>query len=302
MKDWVDQQVALRSPVNNLKRRESSRTFMNKSVPVCEYAIEGNPDGPTLLFIHGWPDSGTLWRRQVDALGDQFRCVTVTLPNFGEQSVRTGGFDFPELVEQLAATIADVQPGGRVGLVTHDWGAYIGYMLEKKHPELFVRMVALDIGGHLRPLSLKASLMMIGYQWSLIATWLVGGLIPPLGDLLSRGVGKVIRVPSRQRASLRSRFNYPYFYFWRDTLIPWKRGQLLGRYRPQCPVLYLWGEAKPVMFHSEKWLQIVADSGGHAEGLAGAGHWLMESHAESVNKKIAGWFEDFPDESSAPPV
>jgi pimeloyl-ACP methyl ester carboxylesterase len=137
--------------------------------------------------------------------------------------------------------------------------------------------------------------MIMGYQWSLIACWLAGGLIPPLGGLMSRGVGKVIRVPARQRANLRSRYNYPYFYLWRGMLLPWKRDNLLSRYRPECPVLYLFGERKPLMFHSPKWLQIVADSGGRAEGIAGAGHWLMETHAGVVNDLLIDWFKDLPD-------
>jgi len=243
-----------------------------------------------LVFIHGWPDNASLWRFQVEALKAEFRCVLITLPNFGEQTTRAGGFEFPELVNMLEATIRQVQPEGKVSLVTHDWGAYIGYLLEKTHPELIDRMAALDIGGHIEPAGLKSSLMIIGYQWALIACWLVGGLIPPLGRLISRGVAKVIRVPARQRKAIRSRYNYPYFYLWRGMLLPWKRKNLLGRYRPGCPVLYLFGERKPLMLHSPKWLQIVAESGGHAEGIDGAGHWLMETHADIVNNKLITFF------------
>jgi pimeloyl-ACP methyl ester carboxylesterase len=263
---------------------------MSTTFPVCEFTIEGKPDGPTLVFIHGWPDNASMWRYQVEALGPDFRCVMVTLPNFGVEAVQAGGLDFPALAGRLAATIKQVQPDGKVGLVTHDWGAYIGYLLEKTHPEMFTKMAALDIGGHLKPAGLKSSLMIVGYQWSLIACWLAGGLIPPLGGVMSRGVGRVVGVPARQRAEIRSCFNYPYFYFWRGMLLPWKRASLLGWYRPQCPVLYLFGERKPLMFHSPKWLQIVADSGGRAEGIAGAGHWLMETHAGTVNEKLGDWF------------
>ena len=39
-------------------------------------------------------------------------------------------------------------------------------------------------------------------------------------------------------------------------------------------------------------LEIVADSGGYAEGIRGAGHWLMETHAELVNDKLKHWFKD----------
>jgi len=207
---------------------------MSTTFPVCEFTIEGKPDGPTLVFIHGWPDNASLWRKQVEALSGNFRCVLVTLPNFGVEAVQAGGFDFPALVGQLAATIKQVQPDGKVSLVTHDWGAYIGYLLEKTHPEMIVKMAALDIGGHIEPAGLKSALMIMGYQWSLIACWLVGGLIPPLGGLMSRGVGKVIRVPARQRAHIRSRYNYPYFYLWRGMLLPWKRTSLCPGSVPAC--------------------------------------------------------------------
>jgi pimeloyl-ACP methyl ester carboxylesterase len=256
-----------------------------------KYRVEGNPEGPTLVFIHGWPDDASLWRHQVEALGERFRCVLITLPNFGKASVEPGGFDFPELVDQVAAAIRAAQPEGPVGLVTHDWGAYIGYLLEQAHPELVLRMAALDIGGHLQPADLKTRLMIIGYQWALIAAWWAGGLLPPLGNAMTRGVAGVVRVPSRQRATVRSRYNYPYFYLWRGMLLPGHRGKLLGRYRPQCPVLYLFGERKPLMFHSDRWLRIVAETGGESAGIAGAGHWLMETHADEVNERLLAWFE-----------
>jgi pimeloyl-ACP methyl ester carboxylesterase len=261
---------------------------------VFEHVIEGNPDGPTLVFIHGWPDNANLWRHQVKALGEDFRCVLVTWPNFGEQTVKAGGFDFPELVKQMVATIRQVQPEGKVSLVTHDWGAHLGYLLEKNHPDMFVKIAAFDVGGHIKPPNLKTTLMIMSYQWALIASWVVGGLTPPLGALMSKSVGKVVGVPGRQRALLRSRFNYPYFYLWRSMLLPWKQADRLGRCRPKCPILFLFGERKTMMFHSSQWLQIVADSGGGSVGISGAGHWLMETHADEVNQLLVEWFEDAP--------
>jgi pimeloyl-ACP methyl ester carboxylesterase len=256
----------------------------------CHYTVEGNPAGPTLLFVHGWPDDTSLWRAQVAALGTDHRCVLVTLPNFGARPENAGGFDFPDVVARLAATIRAVQPEGPVGLVAHDWGAYLGYLLDQAHPGLVSRMAALDVGGHLGRPGLKSSLMVIGYQWPLILAWWVGGLIPPLGDAIARGVGRVVHVPAPQRARIRSRFGYLYFYFWRNLLVPWKRSGLLSRYRPNTPVLYLWGERKPLQVHSPRWLEIVVASGGKAEGVPGAGHWLMESHADVVNAHIEEWF------------
>ncbi len=254
----------------------------------------GNPAAPMLFFIHGWPDNASLWRKQFTALSGAFYCVAVILPNFAARPEKSGGYDFPQLVEGLASTIRQHQRKGEpVHLVTHDWGAYLGYMLQRSHPELIARMVALDVGGHAKPGSFKEVLFILAYQWSLIVCWLIGGIVPPfgppLGNALSRLVGRIIRVPRRQRGELRSRCNYPYFYFWRAMLLPRWKHSLLGYYRPTCPVLYLYGKRKPVMFHSERWLKIVADSGGRSEGIAGAGHWFMETHPDIVNQAIADW-------------
>lgn len=265
---------------------------MSAATAPCAYEIVGDSAGPTLVFIHGWPDDARLWRAQVTALASDFRCVLITLPNFGTQPEKPGGFDFPGLVARLAATIREVQPEGAVGLVTHDWGAYLGYQLDQAHPGLVSRMAALDVGGHLGRPGFRASLMIIAYQWGLIAAWLAGGLAPPLGDRVARAVGRRVRVPQPQRARIRSRFGYLYFFFWRNLLLPWKRAGLLTRYRPNCPVLYLWGERKPLQFHSPRWLEIVTPRGGRAQSLPEAGHWLMESHAEAVNAELLAWFGD----------
>jgi pimeloyl-ACP methyl ester carboxylesterase len=255
----------------------------------CEYVIDGNPDGPTLLFIHGWPDDASLWRKQVEALAPDYRCVRVTLPNFGRQTVRAGGFNFSELQALLLRTLEEVQLEGRLTLVTHDWGAYLGYLLEQSRPDRIERMIALDIGGHIAPGSFRERFFIVAYQWTLIALWLLGGVAPPLGDALTRRLARMLGVPARQAATARSRNNYPYFYLWRGLLLPWWGKGLLQRYRPRCPVLYLWGRKKPVMFHSSRWLEIVEASGGACHGVDGAGHWFLETHPDEVNRIITAW-------------
>jgi len=253
-----------------------------------DYSIEGPEQAPTLVFIHGWPDDASMWRNQVEALGSDYRCVLITLPNFGDTQHEPGGCDFPIIVDRLHRTIEETssQP---VTLVTHDWGAYIGYLYEQKYPERLRTMVAMDVGGHVQPSTIKEAAMFVSYQWTLVALWLLGGLIAPLGTWLTRRFSRAIKVPKRQASSLRSRANYPYFYFWRSTLLPWARTRLLGRYRPQCPVLYLYGGRKPLMFHTRRWLEIVEGSGGRNECIEDGSHWFMEQQPERTNQLLAEW-------------
>lgn len=253
--------------------------------------ITGPADAPTIVFVHGWPDDASLWRHQVAALSGRYRCVVPTLPNFGDTPHETGGLDFPDIVTRLHATITacGTEP---VTLVTHDWGAYIGYLYEQRYPQHVRSMVAMDVGGHFEPSSLKTFAMFVSYQWTLVTLWLIGGLIPPLGTSLTRGFARALKVPDRQASTLRSRCNYPYFYFWRSTLLPWARARLLGEYTPRCPVLYLYGGDKPLMFHTPQWVETVAASGGRAHCLDDASHWFMESHPQATNALLEAWLDE----------
>ena len=49
--------------------------------------------GDTLLFIHGWPFSGFIWRKLLPRLAARHTCITVDLPGAGE-SRWTDGNDF----------------------------------------------------------------------------------------------------------------------------------------------------------------------------------------------------------------
>lgn len=33
--------------------------------PVLRTFVEGKEDGPTIVFVHGWPDDHTVWDKQV---------------------------------------------------------------------------------------------------------------------------------------------------------------------------------------------------------------------------------------------
>jgi pimeloyl-ACP methyl ester carboxylesterase len=251
-------------------------------------SVEGPQGAPTLVFLHGWPDDPSLWRHQVEALRDDFRCVLLTLPNFGATPHEPGGCDFPELVKRLARTI-EALGDSPVTLITHDWGAYIGYLYEKKHPERIESMVAMDIGGHMQPSTLAEAAMFVSYQWALATFWIIGGVVPPLGTWLTRTLARLIKVPERQVATLTSRLNYPYFYLWRSTLLPWLHPRLIGRYRPRCPVLFIYGGKKPLMFHSRRWLDIVDETGGRSACIEKGSHWFMETEVEETNLLVSGW-------------
>src|SRR6201997_2877787 len=88
-----------------------------------EYEVTG--EGRPVVLLHGFPDSGRLWRHQVPALADAgFGVIVPDLRGYGRS-------DKPAEVEAyaMAALVGDVvavlnEAGApRAHAVGHDWGA-----------------------------------------------------------------------------------------------------------------------------------------------------------------------------------
>lgn len=258
---------------------------------MMEYSIEGNPEGETLILVHGWPDNSSVWENQTPSLKSHFRCVLITLPNFGDTH-HPGGFKFQVLIERLNETILKVQLEGEVIYMGHDWGAFIGYLYEQKYPKKIRRMVMMDVGGQLLPNPLEA-LLIVCYQWTLASLWIMGGVFPAFATTLSQSFARLMGVPQKQSEQLRSSWNYPYFYLWRAVFFPWFGDYkvLLMSYRPQSPILYLYGGKKPLMFHSKAWLRLIDKTGGKSECIPEGDHWFLISHHKEINPSIVDWLK-----------
>ncbi|WP_123028117.1 SDR family oxidoreductase [Mycolicibacterium stellerae] len=86
---------------------------------------QGNPDGPTLVMAHGWPDSHVLWDGVVSRLADRFRIIRYDSRGVGKSSVPkpVSAYRIARLADDLGAVIAAVSPGEPVHLLGHDWGS-----------------------------------------------------------------------------------------------------------------------------------------------------------------------------------
>ena len=246
--------------------------------------VEGPTHASTLFFVQGWPDDHTLWNDQVAAMRARYRCVRVDLPNYPDGEYKRWGFDHETIADGLAQCIRDVSPAKPVTLIGHDWGAYWAYLIHHRHPELVERLVGIDIAPTVAPTPREIALI-VGYQWWLAAAFVVGGKV---GDRMTQRMASLMRVP-RPAAALRAGFNYPYFYTWRDVVSGRRSRQLRG-YRPKVPVLYVYGESKPVRFHSDRWLEYVRSQPGSAVvPFAKTGHWVMRN--PEFTRILSDWLD-----------
>lgn len=103
---------------------EVRSTVRNGDIELAVFT-SGNPDGPTLVLVHGWPDTHVLWQHVRPHLVDRFRVVTYDSRGAGESTVPTDNARYllTELADDLRAVIDAVSPGTPVHVLGHDWGA-----------------------------------------------------------------------------------------------------------------------------------------------------------------------------------
>ena len=77
----------------------------NPSDPINIY-YEDLGKGKNVVFIHGWPLSGSMWEYQVTQLINHgLRCITYDRRGFGKSDYPAGGFDYNTLAGDLKAVI-----------------------------------------------------------------------------------------------------------------------------------------------------------------------------------------------------
>jgi haloacetate dehalogenase len=100
--------------------------------------------GPAMVLLHGYPQTGHMWRKVMPALAERFTVVAPDLRGYGDSDHPASGYD----KRTMAADVADVI--GALGLapvvlVGHDRGARVAHRFALDHPRLLTRLALLDI-------------------------------------------------------------------------------------------------------------------------------------------------------------
>ncbi len=106
------------------------------------YRREGTGAGMALL--HGFPQTGHMWRKVMPALAERFTVVAPDLRGYGDSDRPAGGYD----KRTMAADVAEVIRAlglAPVILIGHDRGARVAHRFALDHPTLLTKLVLLDI-------------------------------------------------------------------------------------------------------------------------------------------------------------
>jgi pimeloyl-ACP methyl ester carboxylesterase len=105
--------------------------------------VRSGGQGPAVLLLHGFADTGDMWAPVAKALIKDHTVVVPDLRGIGLSSYPEKGYD----KKTQAADMVRVLDGlkiQKVDLVTHDIGNMVGYALAALHPDRITRWVIID--------------------------------------------------------------------------------------------------------------------------------------------------------------
>lgn len=111
-----------------------------------EYQVTGQ--GRPAVLLHGFPDSGRLWRHQVPALaGAGFQVIVPDLRGYGRSGKpeAVDAYSLPLLAGDVLAILNDLGIA-RAHVVGHDWGAALAWTLATLAPDNVDHLAVLSVG------------------------------------------------------------------------------------------------------------------------------------------------------------
>ncbi len=104
---------------------EPDQMVKSGDVELAVYRWGEQADRPTLVLVHGYPDSASIWRPLAELLAERYQVVAYDVRGAGRSSrpKRTADYDLEYLVEDMAAVVDAVSPEWPVHLLGHDWGS-----------------------------------------------------------------------------------------------------------------------------------------------------------------------------------
>ncbi|MBI2709215.1 MAG: alpha/beta fold hydrolase [Actinobacteria bacterium] len=111
-----------------------------------EYQVTG--EGEPVVLLHGFPDTGRVWRHQVGALADAgFRVIVPDMRGYGasDKPAAVEDYAIAHLAGDVVAVLDDAG-AERAHVVGHDWGAAVAWAVSIFAPERVDRLVAMSVG------------------------------------------------------------------------------------------------------------------------------------------------------------
>ncbi|RFU38175.1 alpha/beta fold hydrolase, partial [Actinomadura logoneensis] len=107
---------------------------------------QGDPARPTVLLVHGYPDTHAVWDEVAGRLAERYHVVRYDVRGAGASSRPFGKrhYTFSYLMSDLRAVLDATAPERRVHLVGHDWGSIQSWEAVCTMPDRFASFTSVS--------------------------------------------------------------------------------------------------------------------------------------------------------------
>ena len=103
----------------------------------------GNPQSQPIIFIHGFPYDYSMWENQINALNDDYYCITYDVRGLGESYVGDGQYTMEFFVDDLFAVIKELKLNNPI-ICGLSMGGYIALRAVERDQDKFSGLILCD--------------------------------------------------------------------------------------------------------------------------------------------------------------
>jgi pimeloyl-ACP methyl ester carboxylesterase len=254
------------------------------------YEVTG--EGTPVVLLHGFPDTGSLWRHQVPALaGAGYRVIVPDMRGYGRSArpIEVSAYDITLLVADVKAVLDDAGVA-RAHVVGHDWGAAVAWVLASVAPDTVDRLVALSIGhpatfrgrpGQLDLDQLEKAWFMLFFQFKDVAEkWLSANHWANFRTLFHHPDEDKVIADLEANSSLTPGLNYFRAIVNPESFV----GPPLSLPPVQAPTLGIWSSGDFALTEGQMTRSAENIAGPWSyERLEGPGHWMQLEVPDLIN-------------------
>ncbi len=252
------------------------------------YEVSGNLNSSiVLVFLHGFPNTMRMWDEMIENFKNDYICINISYPNYSEKLKLNWGMDLTDIAFYVKTTVEiaekDIKEKSDFEkknfkysrlFVSHDWGAYLTYMIDDMYKEFINEIVTFDVGAGIEK-TVKAKMFSISYQWYLAGSFL---LRRNIGDYLTNLFLNLIPKPiygisDNEFMKINSSYNFFYYQFWKRFIYYYDFSR---NYKTETAVSFFYGRDKLIMFHNDEFIDMIKTNKNSQVFELDGHHWFME--------------------------
>ena len=257
----------------------------------------GDPNATCMVFLHGFPECGYAWHKQLAHFARQgYRVLAPDQRGYNVSSKPAGikAYRLQELVSDIVDLIR-VRAQKKVVLVGHDWGGVVAWQLAIDHPEWVQQLVIINMP---HPSVFRHTLKTSPKQMAR-SSYAAFFQLPGLPEWLSRVFNFAVLERSMVKTAKKGTFTNDviatYKKAWRQpgaltAMLNWYRAfrynTLSGEGLIQLPVLLIWGRKDQFLLPHMAQASIERCVNGKLVMVDEATHWIHHEQPELVNELI----------------